>query len=68
MPEQGGRVVTLTGRHFDPVELLDTVEREKVNGLVIVGDAFAKPILAALDARAGPVGPVEPGRPSSRRG
>ena len=50
---EGGRVVTLTSRQFDPVELLDTVEREKVNGLVIVGDAFAKPILAALDADPG---------------
>ncbi len=46
---EGGRVVTLVGRTFDPIELLDTVERERVNGLVIVGDAFAKPILGALD-------------------
>jgi len=50
---EGGRVVTLTGRQFDPVELLDTVERRKVNGLIIVGDAFAKPILATLDADPG---------------
>ncbi len=50
---EGGRVVTLVSRRFDPVELLDTVERERVNGLVIVGDAFAKPILAALDAEPG---------------
>ena len=28
-------------------------EREKVNGLIIVGDAFAKPILATLDAHPG---------------
>ena len=47
---EGGRVVTLASRQFDPVELLDTVEQEGVNGLIIVGDAFAKPILAALDA------------------
>ena len=58
---EGGRVVTLTSRPFDPVELLDTVEREKVNGLVIVGDAFAKPILAALDAQPRPLGPEQPG-------
>ena len=45
-----GSIVTLPGRHFDPVELLDTVQRERVNSLSIVGDAFAKPILAALDA------------------
>jgi len=50
---EGGRVVTLPSRQFDPVELLDTVERERVNGLIIVGDAFAKPILAALDANPG---------------
>jgi len=50
---EGGRVVTLAARHFDPVELLDTVEHEKVNGLIIVGDAFAKPILAVLDAHPG---------------
>ncbi len=50
---EGGRVVTLTSRQFDPLELLDTVEREKVNGLVIVGDAFGKPILASLDAHPG---------------
>jgi len=47
---EGGRVVTLASRHFDPVELLDTVVRERVNGLIIVGDVFAKPILATLDA------------------
>jgi 3-oxocholest-4-en-26-oate---CoA ligase len=50
---EGGRVVTLTSRQFDPVELLDTVQGEKVNGLIIVGDAFAKPILAALDSHPG---------------
>jgi fatty-acyl-CoA synthase len=49
----GGSVVTLTNRHFDPVELLDTVQREAVNTLAIVGDAFAKPILRALDANEG---------------
>jgi fatty-acyl-CoA synthase len=47
---EGGRVVTLASRQFDPVELLDAVGREKVNGLIIVGDAFARPILSALDA------------------
>jgi len=46
----GGSIVTLTGRHFDPVELLDTITRVRVRSLAIVGDAFAKPILAALDA------------------
>jgi len=50
---EGGRVVLLAGRRYDPVELLDTVERERVNGLVIVGDPFARPMLAALDAEPG---------------
>ena len=45
-----GAVVTMTGRAFDPVELLDTVDRHTVNSMSIVGDAFAKPILRALDA------------------
>jgi fatty-acyl-CoA synthase len=50
---EGGRVVTLSSRQFDPADLLDTVERERVNGLIIVGDAFAKPLLAVLDAEPG---------------
>ncbi len=29
--------------------MLDTIEREKVNGLVIVGDPFSRPLLAVLD-------------------
>ncbi|HXW38807.1 MAG TPA: AMP-binding protein [Acidimicrobiales bacterium] len=50
---EAGRVVLLPSHHFDPVDLLETVEREKVNALVIVGDAFGKPILATLDADPG---------------
>ena len=46
----GGSIVTLTGRRFDPIELLDTVQHRRVKSMTIVGDAFAKPILAALDA------------------
>ncbi len=45
----GGTVVTLPGAKFDPVELFDTVDRAGVDSLVIVGDAFAKPMLRALD-------------------
>jgi len=48
-----GSIVTLSGRSFDPIELLDTIERERVRTTAIVGDAFAKPILAALDASPG---------------
>jgi fatty-acyl-CoA synthase len=46
----GGSVVTLQGRTFDVTEMLDTVQAQKVNMLIIVGDAFAKPMLRALDA------------------
>ena len=46
----GGGIVTLTQRNFDAVELLDTIEREGVNVMSMVGDAFGKPILRALDA------------------
>jgi acyl-CoA synthetase (AMP-forming)/AMP-acid ligase II len=49
----GGAVVTLTSRKFDVDELLDTIERERVNTLAIVGDAFARPMLAALDEHPG---------------
>ncbi|MFN8020394.1 MAG: AMP-binding protein [Acidimicrobiales bacterium] len=45
-----GSVVTLEGRHFDPIELLDAIQHHRVNSISIVGDAFAKPILRALDA------------------
>ena len=50
---QGGCVVTLPSRRFDAVEMFDAVEREGVNAVAIVGDAFAAPILAALDERPG---------------
>lgn len=47
---RGGSIVLLEKLSFDPVELLDTLERERVDTLMWVGDAFAKPVLAALDA------------------
>jgi fatty-acyl-CoA synthase len=46
----GGSSVTLTARRFDPIELLDTVERERVQTVALVGDTFAAPIADALDA------------------
>ncbi len=49
----GGSIVTLTNRTFDPVELLETIEREGVNLVALVGDAFGKPILRALDGNEG---------------
>ena len=48
----GGSVVLPTGRSFDPVEVLDLVEAERVSQMTIVGDAFARPLLAELDASA----------------
>ncbi len=48
-----GSLVLLQGRHFSPVELLDTIERERVTELSLVGDAFARPLLAELDAHPG---------------
>jgi 3-oxocholest-4-en-26-oate---CoA ligase len=49
----GGCIVTMEGRRFDPVELLDTVERERIASMSIVGDAFAKPVLTTLDEHPG---------------
>ena len=45
----GGRCVTLPNRNFDPMEIWRTVARERVMCLVIVGDAFARPMLTALE-------------------
>ncbi len=46
----GGTVVTLAGTKFDADELWAAVQRERVTDIVIVGDAFAKPMLDALRA------------------
>ncbi len=45
----GGSVVTLEGISFSVEEFLDVVESKGVKSTFIVGDAFAKPILRALD-------------------
>ena len=44
----GGTAVTFRNEHFDPHALWRLVARERVTAVVIVGDAFAKPMLAAL--------------------
>ena len=62
----GGSVVTMSGRRFDPVELLDTVQAERINSMSIVGDAFAKPILRALDAEPDAMGHLVAARSSCR--
>ena len=50
----GGAIVTLeTKSRFDPEELWDTVARNGVTAMAIVGDAFAKPMLKVLDENPG---------------
>ncbi len=46
---QGGRVVTISKLGLDPHLIWSEVERNKVSNLVIVGDAFARPLLDALN-------------------
>ncbi len=53
----GGCVITLPSRHFDPDELWRVLADERADTVVIVGDAFARPMLRALDDAA------EAGRP-----
>ena len=45
----GGCVVISPDRHLDPTRLWELIAREQVNFLVIVGDAFARPLVEALD-------------------
>ena len=49
----GGTVVIQdrTPVRLDPIDLLDTVEAERVTSLLIVGDAFARPLVDELQAR-----------------
>jgi acyl-CoA synthetase (AMP-forming)/AMP-acid ligase II len=49
----GGCAVTLPGRSLDPEAIWQACEANGVTVLVIVGDAFARPLLAALDAAPG---------------
>jgi fatty-acyl-CoA synthase len=49
----GGAAVTIESRSFDAVALWEIVSARRVNSIAIVGDAFAKPMLAALDADPG---------------
>jgi 3-oxocholest-4-en-26-oate---CoA ligase len=46
---RGGSISHLQKRKFDPIDLLDTIDRDKVATVMWVGDAFARPILAALE-------------------
>jgi acyl-CoA synthetase (AMP-forming)/AMP-acid ligase II len=51
--QMGGAVVALPSRRFDPAELWREVDRLSVNLLAIVGDAFARPMLAELESNRG---------------
>ena len=46
----GGCVGTLEGASFDAEDLFDTIQEHDIQSVVIVGDAFAKPMLNALNA------------------
>ncbi len=56
---RGGALVTLPGVNFDPGEAVATCAREACDYAVIVGDAFARPLLKALDAGVGSIKTVE---------
>jgi len=47
---RGGAISHLRERGFKAEDLLDTIDRDKVATLMWVGDAFARPVLEALDA------------------
>ena len=46
----GGTVVTTPGGAFDPVDVWRLAEEERVNAVVVVGDAMARPLLDVLAA------------------
>lgn len=46
----GGTCVTLPGRSFDANAALAAIDRHRVTAMTIVGDAFARPMVEALDA------------------
>ncbi|MCP3935481.1 MAG: acyl-CoA synthetase [Actinomycetia bacterium] len=48
----GGAVVLMESRHLDVDEVWSVIERHGVTSAVIVGDAFARPMLRALNDRA----------------
>jgi acyl-CoA synthetase (AMP-forming)/AMP-acid ligase II len=48
---QGSPLVTLGGEKFDANATLDVIAEHSVGGMVLVGDAFALPLISALDQR-----------------
>lgn len=55
---RGGTVITATSVNFDAVEALHMSEKYNPDVIVIVGDAFARPLLRALDAGQGRLGNI----------
>ncbi len=49
----GGTVVTLEGGIFDALATWELVDRERVNVLVVVGDAMARPLVEILESNSG---------------
>lgn len=47
---RGGCVVCTAAKRFDPLQALQMIERHRCDGIVIVGDAFARPMLDTLNA------------------
>jgi fatty-acyl-CoA synthase len=50
---RGGAVVCSAAKSFDATAALRAIEAHRCSGVVIVGDAFARPIVDALDAAPG---------------
>jgi fatty-acyl-CoA synthase len=55
----GGAAVTLTSINFDPHELWRVVVETKADSIAIVGDAFARPMLHALEVTESPGRPYD---------
>jgi 3-oxocholest-4-en-26-oate---CoA ligase len=49
----GGCVVTVNNHSLDPHAIWQAVEKNRVSGMAIVGDPFARPLLQALDEEPG---------------
>jgi fatty-acyl-CoA synthase len=55
----GGTVISLTSPHFDADELFAAIARHRPSTVSIVGDAFARPMLRALDRQAATGAPYD---------
>ncbi len=49
----GGCVITLANRRFDAMATLQAITAEGINAMAIVGDAFARPMVLALEDEPG---------------